>query len=309
MADGPHFATLRSNRPLLPFERHITAKDYAAIRNNDAKTIASLTSTLSIIGDWVCGTDKVKAVRLAVMIANEENDPLVRLESAAALERLATPAYKQNFAFERRPDGQVAVRITGPDKKVWAFEAPVPSRLDTLTTTIFGTEPTQPVRPDAWRARAKDDPALTEALAHEGLPEALKLRSQPFLPPTIEFELLGGQPPHMKTCYAEMLHTLGRYETFCALREPLDEQRRQQVEDGVQHLSETGLLPFEGGTGSPPPTIDDRIFAPYLSVREMGPNAWLVDLKFEATNHNSPYSRYEATVLLSGDKMAFLFTG
>jgi hypothetical protein len=298
MADLPPFATLRSNSLLLRFERAITAEDHAAIKNNDAKTIASLTSTLSIVGDWICGTNKVKAVRLAVAIANARNVPRVRLESAVALERLVAPAYKQNFAFERRPDGQVAVRVTGPDKEVWAFEAPPPPRLHTLTQPLSEPHPPQPARYDALLAQAEDDPVLKEAPAEPV-----------FLEPTIEFELPGGRPAHMKPCYGEMLSTLGRYETFFALRTHLDGQRREQVEDSVQHLREAGFLFVGDGTGSPPPTIDDRIFAPHLSVREMGPNSWLVDLTVAATNHDSPYSRYAATVLLSDEKMTCLYAG
>lgn len=304
MVDSVRF-TLPSTNLFIRVDREITAEQYDAIQSNNIEEIANLTGFLSQFADLVCGTKKVEAVKLAVAMANLRNDASQRLTSAAALQRLVASPYQANFKFDTDHDGLVRARVICPDNTVLEWTAPPPSECRTLMNNILGP---RPAAGEESRSQAPVDPDVASEFTDPGLTTASSRRSQTFIERDPEFEL-GYALSDMPACYHEVMKKLTQHETFKVLQKQLDAQRLVDLKDRMEMLVRSGLLSRSavGSAQAPSPTIDDRIFAPHLQVRRMGDDAWLVTYQAKATNHDSPFSTYDATFLLSGKNALCLY--
>lgn len=277
MVDFSRFVAPSTNL-LFRFDREITEAQSKAINEKDASEIAKLTGPMSKFADWVCGTQKVAAIELAFKMAHSLSDT-ERLESAIALERLLGPGHQPNFKFEIL-DGRVAASVACPDGTRLAWTTLLPDGLTRLR--------------DGIRA------AQTATVVSELEPKSFGAAS---------IELLPWAKSKADTKSEQrILDKLAGYGTFLEIQKHLDAQRREEINKRVQALKAAGVFDLVAGSGAqaPEPPTDNRFFTCHMQVRQTGNQDYLITYQAKAMNHDSPYSTYDVTLLLSEGKIHVL---
>lgn len=284
MTTEPIFARFKSTN-IWPFavDRRMSSTEFRRI--GKARHVREVTSWRGAVADWICGTRKERARRLAYDLQHA-SDPQVRLTSAVALQQLVAAPYQRNFRFESLDAATVKLRISAPGIAQEVTVTPARA-LTAVRDAILGGKQSGAACADALpRSAAERISGHTCAARVEPIDLSACLRYRELTRHRTQAPLVA------------LLDTLADPATFWAIRTVLEQQREVAVKErGVsrrQWLTAAGYLRPRAAPAA-------LHFRPTLALTEPTPGVFQLAWHAEpqAPEHKCAHRAFDAVLLVT----------
>ncbi|AKM33362.1 hypothetical protein AB870_24565 (plasmid) [Pandoraea faecigallinarum] len=286
MNNKPILALFESTNRWLPaIDRRMTEAEFHEIGN--ARHFREIASWTSALADWLCGTRKEAAKRLAYHILHA-NDPQVRMTSGVALQKLVAAPYKANFRFESLDDATVKFRVAGRSVR------------QDVTVTPAGTlTAVRDAIVNVRNAAARHAAELGRMAVGMGVPTVEPIE----LSACAHYQDLKRGGAH--ATIVELLDSLASPATFWAIKAALEMQRTTAMQRDL-HWRE---WPVAAGGVTRRAVPDTLHFAPTLEITQ--PSAGVFQLAWhaepEAPAHKCAHRAFDVVLLVTRAHMHCIY--